>query len=66
MDGTKESPAANAVLAFIVGQLRQVTDTQRQAIFAHLREVFCIHCGCEQPLIPGFAYRSRCQCWNDE
>ena len=45
----------------VVAQLKVMTDEQREQLFSKLRELYCIHCGCEQPKVGRL-----CQCWNDE
>ncbi len=49
-----------ARLAKILDELRDLTDDERQALFAVLFDRYCIHCGGEQPKT------GSCQCWNDE
>lgn len=41
--------------------LKPLSDSERMKIIDGIMDVYCMHCGCEQPTTG-----RRCQCWNDE
>jgi hypothetical protein len=44
-------------LDVVKDQMKKMTDDERMEIISELTELFCIHCGSDDPV---------CRCWDDE